>query len=388
MININQRKARDFESLETTGEIFEVLKTKFSNRKLFMRFSVEKTEILINSFNEDNTINIITDPDYQHNGKLSVYGLSDKYIEIDLDVIEDIGNGNYKCRITSSRRATQGRKDLRFKVTPEQVIATNFKISKSSIDVADFKIPTGIKVLLDQFQSANSKISDIIKVDVLSSNENDQILKAIKKTGKSLFISNASDIESYKAITEDFIDLHTLYGNDLDSFMRQNISKGYKSIVIVPLIYITEEEKSVSFAYIQVISKSDFLGIDKVIELKEHSFKLIDRIRDANTNLITVNQFLVDISRGGAKIKITDENLKKYMVKARGFIFDIIFKLQAPITIYGDIKSTISDDKGNLFIGVDFAGNTSRKDQMKRYYSILKPMEADYKEKLMKSMKP
>ena len=353
-----------------------------------MRFSVEKTEIMINGFNEDNTINIITDPDYQHDGKLSVYGLSDKYIEIDLDVIEEIGKGNFKCKITSARRATQGRKDLRFKVTPEQVIASNFKISKSSIDMADFKIPTGIKVLLDQFQSTHSKISDIVKVDVLSSNENDQILKAIKKTGKSLFISNVSDFESYKAITEDFIDAHEIYGNDLDSFMRQNIAKGYKSIVIVPIIYLTEDEKSVSFAYIQVISKSEILGIDKVIELKEHSFNLIDRIRDANTNLITVNQFLVDISRGGARLIITDENLKKYMAKARGFIFDIIFKLQAPITIYGDIKSTYTDEKGNFFIGVDFAGNSSRKNEMKRYYSILKPMETDYKEKLMKSIKP
>ena len=37
-----------------------------------------------------------------------------------------------------------------------------------------------------------------------------------------------------------------------------------------------------------------------------------------------------DISRGGAKIKISDQRLKQYIPKSKGFIFDIVFKLQAP----------------------------------------------------------
>ena len=57
------------------------------------------------------------------------------------------------------------------------------------------------------------------------------------------------------------------------------------------------------------------------------------------------------------------------------------------MTIYGDIKTTSTDPEGNLFLGVDFEGNSSRKDEMKRFYDVLKPMEADYKSKLIKSMK-
>ena len=113
----------------------------------------------------------------------------------------------------------------------------------------------------------------------------------------------------------------------------------------------------------------------------------MDRIRDANTVLLPVHQHILDISRGGLRLRISDENLKKSFTKAKGFIFDIVFKLQAPITIYGDIKYTIQDGEGNMYLGVDFAGNSSRKDEMKRYYSMVRPMEMDYKKRLMKEMK-
>lgn len=40
-----------------------------------------------------------------------------------------------------------------------------------------------------------------------------------------------------------------------------------------------------------------------------------------------------------------------------------------------------------MYLGVDFAGNSSRKDEMKRYYSMVRPMEMEYKKRLMKEMK-
>jgi hypothetical protein len=51
--------------------------------------------------------------------------------------------------------------------------------------------------------------------------------------------------------------------------------------------------------------------------------------------------------------------------------------LQAPLTIYGEIKSITFDPNGDMYIGVDFEGNSSRKDEMKRFYDVLKPMESN-----------
>lgn len=384
---MRQRKNREFESFKTVEDVINLLKSQFTNRKLYIKYATEKIEITINEYLEDKTVMVVTDQDYKPEGDIIIYGLSDKYVEVDLSVLDVLTAGYFKCRIKSARRALKGRRDLRFKINKDEAVATNFRVSKHTIDLTGFKMPTSIKVLLDQFQSSNSKMSDFVKVDVFDFENKDPVFTEMRKTGKSLFLPDTGDTESYKPFSDDFIDLEHIYGNQLGDMAKKNIEKGYRSIIVVPIIYITENESSIPFAYIQLISKTANFGIEKVLELKDHAFRLVDRIRDANTILIPVHQQIVDISRGGAKLKITDTDLKKYIIKSKGFIFDIVFKLQAPITIYGDVKATYSDEEKNIYVGVDFEGNSSRKDEMKRFYSVLKPMEVEYKAKLLKQMK-
>ena len=387
MLNVLQRKSREYEHLEEVNDVLAVLKSQFANKKLFIKDYLPKTELKINEYLDDGTVMCVADTEYEPTGKILIYGLSDKYLEVELEVLEGRGPGYYHCKISNAKRATVGRKDIRFKVNPNEVYATNFRLSKQSIDLTSYKIPTSIKVVLDQFQGGNSKMSDIVKVDVFTPETKDAILSEIKKHGKTLFIEDTSKEESYSPLTEDFVDLKVIYGKNLKVFMNKNIERGYKSIVIVPIIYITEVETSIPFAYIQLISKSSIMNLDKVLEMKDHAFKLVDRIRDANTMKITVHQQIEDVSRGGVKLRVSDDTLKMHVLKSKGFIFDIVFKLQAPITIFGEIRSSYKDDDGNIFIGIDFAGNSSRKDEMKRFAGILNPMELSYKEKLLKSIK-
>ncbi len=388
MIQVNQRKNRDFQEFETLEDVINILKSQFTNRKLYIKYAIDKTEVSINEYLPDGALMLVTDPNYKNEGNgIIIYGLSDKYLEIDLDIIEERGPGYYLCKVKSARRAMRGRRDLRFKVAPDDVVATNFRISRHTIDVSNFSIPTSIKVVLEQFQSQNSKMSDVVRLDVFKPDDRDRLLLQMKKTGKTLWIANTAEPESYKAMNDDFVDMGELYGEDLTAVMKRYIERGYQSILAVPIIYITESSSTVPFAYIQLISKSRNFTLDDVLELKDHSFKLIDRIRDANTHLIPMHQRVIDISRGGAKLKITDKNLQKYIMRSKGFIFDLVFKLQAPITIFGEVKVSVIDDEGSLLVGVDFGGNSSRKDEMKRYYSILKPLETDYKARLIKSMK-
>ena len=385
LVNFKQRKQRNFEDIKTAGDIIAFLKTNFKDKKLHIKYSLEKREAKINEYLEDNSVMIVTDPDYESDGMITVYGLLDKYFEIDLKVEELRGPGYFKCTILSLRKAVKGRRDLRFKVTPDKVIATNFKVSKHTIDVSNFKIPTSIKVIVDQFQNQNQKLSDIVKIDVFP--PADRLLDLVRKTGKNVFIEDVSRPETYAAINDNFIDLPSVYGDEFDPFMKKLIERGYKSLIVTPVIYINENEQSTPFAYFQLVSKGELFSIDTVLEMKDLSFKLVDRIRDANTLMVSVHQQILDISVGGARIMFTDENLKKYVVHSRGFVFDLVFKLQAPITIYGEVRHSYTDEDGNLFVGVDFAGNSSRKDEMKRFYSIMKPMEVEYKSRLLKEMR-
>ncbi len=385
MVLYKQRKQRSFEDIKTVGDIIEMLKSQFQTRRLTIKYTTEKREVKINEYLEDNSVMVVTDPEFEPGDSITVFGLLDKYFEIDLKVEEIRGPGYFRCKIESLRKALKGRRDLRFKMTPEKVIGTNFKISKHTIDISDFKIPTSIKVLIDQFQTQNAKLSDIIKIDVFS--PGDPLLEHVKKSGKTLFIEDVSKIEAHSPLNNDFVDAKAFLGDQLDGYMKKNVERGYKSIIISPIIYITEAGLSVPFAYFQLISKKESLTIDKVLEVKELSFNLVNRIRDANTMMIPVHQQIADISVGGARLMFTDENLKKYLQHARGFIFDIVFKLQAPITIYGEIRHMYTDENGVLFVGVDFAGNSSRKNEMKRFYSIMRPMETDYKNRLIKEMR-
>ncbi len=386
MLTVKHRKDRAFNRIDEVSEALELLLNQFMQRKLFIKNMVEKSEVKINEIFDDNTFMVITDPEFVPSGdSFTVYGLLDRYIEFELRVKEVRGPGYFHCECPLARRASAGRRDVRFKVNEEDVVATNFKFSKYTLELTGFTIPTGIKVILDQFHSSHTGLGDIVKVDVFP--QGDLLLNEVKKTGNAVFVEDAANIDSYVPTIPDMVDLKAVFGGELKNQVKRNVERGYKSMIICPIIYLDDEEKSVPFAYIQVISLKEKLGFEKLLELKDHSFKLVDRIRDANTVLLPVHQRILDISHGGVRMRITDANLKKSLVKAKGFIFDIVFKLQAPITIYGDIKYTIQDEQGGMYIGVDFAGNSSRKDEMKRYYSMVRPMEMEYKKKLLKEVK-
>lgn len=384
MNTYKQRKQRTFEEIKTRQDVLEFLKNQY-DRKLLIKYSFEKREAKINEYLEDGTILVVTDPDFEGEDTIVLYGLMDKYFEIDLKVEEKRGPGYYLCAVTGMKKAMVGRRDLRFKMSAEKVVATNFKISKHTIEISDFKIPTTIKVVIDQFQNQNAKLSDIVRIDVFQAG--DPIYDSIKKTGRTLFVEDVGNRESYNPANEDFLDSAGLLGDGFAQYMKKNIEKGYKSIIISPIFYITESGSSLPFAYFEVVSKKESMGMDQVLLVKDLSFKLVERIRDANTLFIPQHQQVVDMSLGGAKLMFTDENLKRYVPRAKGFIFDIVFKLQAPITIYGEIRHMFTDESSNLFVGVDFAGNSSRKDEMKRFYSVIKPMELEYKNRLLKEMK-
>jgi Protein of unknown function (DUF1577) len=390
VVNFKERKQRFFEEFSSNEDIFNFLKTSFSSdKKLKIKFDVEDREVTISEFIEDSYhIVILTDEFYKpgDNGFFIVYGLIDRYIEFELQVLETRGPGFFECEIKSGRKASTGRADIRFKVNSDDVIATNFRISKYTLDVTMFTVPTGIKVILDQFEAQNRTFADAFEVGLLS-NITDPVLADIRKTGKTLFIEDLSKDECFTPINDDFVDMKEVCGNEFTRYVMKMKEKGYVSSIIAPILYINEAEQSIPFAYISMMSKEKIYTFEDVITLKDKTFKLIDRIRDANTAFIETKQQLLDISRGGARLRIDNPELRASMLKARGFVFDIVFRLQAPITMYGEIKFTAQEPDKSILVGLSFAGSSSRKDEMKRFFEIMQPMELAYKKKLILQMR-
>ncbi len=382
---------RKFETIDTSGKLFRELEENIKDLVLYIKYDIEKTIVQISQILDDKSIIIITNPSYlPEDNKMTVYGLLDKYFEINLNVVEIKGPGLFRCNINNAKRATEVRKELRLKVKPEQVFASNFIISKHTIDVTSYNIPTSIKVLLEQFHSQNAHLSDFFKVDVFE--KTDLILDKIRKTRKIFYLKDINMVDvnnpdTYKTESEDIMNVHELFGDLLQENLKKYSEKGYKSIIIAPINYITDSGTPVAFAYSQMISKSRNFSPEDVQKIKELQIKLVERIKDANTILVQTEQQIVNLSRSGAKLYITDEKLKKYLRATKGFVFNIVFKLQAPVTIYGEIKNLFADDRENLFAGIMFAGHSSRKDEMKRYYAFLDPIIKKYKEDLLKERK-
>jgi hypothetical protein len=385
-----ERKQRFFEEIENIGEIYTLLKSFHSASKhLKVKYDIDEREISISSCDDATQhITIVTDENHipGENGFFIIYGLVDKYIEAELQILETRGAGFYECEIKGGRKATTTRSDIRFKVNSDDVIATNFRISKYTIDVTMFTIPTGIKVILDQFEAQNRSLTDLFEVGLFA-NSTDPVMAEIRKTGKTLYVEDIANDASFIPMNDDFLDLKAVCGNEFPRYVMKLKEKGFKSIIIAPILYLNEAEQTIPFASISMISKERLYSFDDVFSLKEKTFKLIDRIRDANTAYIETKQQLLDISRGGARLKIDNPELKASMLKARGFVFDIIFRLQAPITVYGEIKFTAADSDGCLLVGLSFAGNSARKDEMKRFYEIMQPMEVAYKKRLIMQMR-
>jgi hypothetical protein len=390
VINYKERKQRFFEEFPSKGEIYAFLKANFSgNKRLKIKFDVEERELFINEFNDaDNRLIVVTPEFYEPStgNIIIVFGLVNKYFEVELQVVDNIGPGYFGCEVKSGRKATTGRADIRFKVNADDVIATNFRISKHTIDMSMFTIPTSIKVILDQFEVQNRALCDIFEVGLLNGSK-DPVIDSMRRSGKTLFIEDFSRTESFVPMNDDFIDLKEIYATEFPRYIAKCKEKGFKSIITVPLMYLNDAEQSIPFAYITMISKERLLTFEDVIAMKEKTFKLIDRIRDANTVFIEAKQTICDISKGGARLKIENADLKMAMTKARGFVFDIVFRLQAPITVYGEIKFTAIDEDKNAVIGISFTGNSSRKDEMKRFFQIMQPMELEYKKRLLIQMK-
>ncbi|MBN1500608.1 MAG: DUF1577 domain-containing protein [Spirochaetes bacterium] len=388
MADYKERKQRFFEEVEDLDSLYTLLNEKFLHKKLDIKYDVDLRKATINEIDlEKKLLMLVTDEDYEPSTKdmIMLSGLVDRYFEIDFHVEKKVGPGYFRCSIKAGRKATTGRADLRFKINNGDAVATNFNVSKYTIDLNMFSLPTTIKVILDQFEAANKDSADIFSIGYFDGK--DALLNEIKKSGNTFWVENMVDLESYTPINDTFIDLNQIYGYDTKKYLSQSRDKGYKSIIIVPIIYITDSESAVPFAYIRKISKTVTYSFEDVFQVKDESFKLVERIREANTVSLSAKQDIVDISKGGLRLKIENDELKRYFMKAKGFVFDIVFRLQQPITIYGEIKFTGVDPEKNLILGLSFSGNTSRKNQMKHLFEILEPMEVEYKRRLIAQMK-
>ncbi|PJD99098.1 MAG: hypothetical protein CK427_16380 [Leptospira sp.] len=345
--------------------------TKFlAGQDLKFKDFPEKGKIVIKKVSPDgNKILISADPlsDLQVNEKITFFKLLARYIQLECKVIQAKGNNEYILSVERIGIANKDRETPRLPVPPGHVWITNILTSKATIEANMFIIPTSVKVNFSDYEIKLKNSCDFIKISIFKSDDPEKF-QSVKKTQKILLIENTQDIHSYNSTpTPDFINFAEDVDSDVAAAMRDFKDHKIISELIVPVIYIDLEERAIPIGYIHMQSKTENFDLMKAMEIKTLTFEMVDRIRNSNTITITDRFPVQDISTGGLKVKINNPDLNSNLPRLTGFNFDIFFKMQSPMSVYGTIRSVTKDLDGSLILGVHLAGNSSRPGEKKRF---------------------
>jgi len=167
--------------------------------------------------------------------------------------------------------------------------------------------------------------------------------------------------------TDLFIDYYAYLHVEINDGMREYKKEKIISEVMIPIVFIGHDGNSIPLGMIHLISKSKQIDELTILELQAKTFEMVDRIRESNTMLINKKQNINNISKSGLQLKITDDELKTFLKHQKGFSFDIVFKLQQPITVMTEIKYVGTLESEEVLIGVKILGSSSRKGEAERY---------------------
>jgi hypothetical protein len=363
-----ERVERKYQTLEDPAKLPAMLKQYASGKVYYLKGFYEKIEVKILDFKEPNVL--IVDSLRDLEGEVILYHTFNKHLEIHGAVLEKLVNTQYKLAIGKVRIATNDRKSPRYRMSSDLVVVNNLRAARNTINASLFNVPTSVKIHLEKFQQRLKDFADEVKVKIFE--KGDEKTELVRKSNKILMLEDTQDLMSYvPEDTDGFIDYREHLNTEIGTVMEDYRKKKIVSEMIVPVIYLSHDGESIPLGYIQLISHERKLGVDTALELKMLAFEMVDQMRDSNTMLINKRQSVGDISRGGMRIIVTDPELKKFLGHQKGFSFDVIFKLQQPITVFTEIRYMATTPENDIAIGVSIRGFSSRKGESDRYHQYI-----------------
>ncbi|MFZ5629791.1 MAG: DUF1577 domain-containing protein [Spirochaetota bacterium] len=363
-----ERAERKFQVIEDHAKMGGMLKQYAAGKVFYLKGFYEKIEVKVLDFKEPNILVVDSLRDIE--GEITLYHTFNKQLEVIGVVADKLVNTQYKIAVSRVRIATSDRKSPRHKMSTDQVVINSIRAARNTINASLFNVPTSVKIHLEKFQQRLQDFADEVKVKIFE--KDDEKTELVRKTMKILMIHDTQDLLSYMPEdTEGFVDYREHLNTEIGTVMEDYRKRKIVSEMIVPIIYLGHDGGSIPLGYIQLISHEKKLGMDTALELKMLAFEMVDQMRDSNTMLISKRQSVGDISRGGMRLVVTDAELKKFLVHQKGFSFDVIFKLQQPITVFTEIVWTAMTPQNDLAIGVSIRGFSSRKGESDRYHQYL-----------------
>ena len=378
-----QNKKHSFKRTEDKKSISQIVKDRLLNKSLSIQLPLieEKFGEIVKSVDQGIVVNFKNFIPPQSSIILTGF-IDGFYTEIELKVVKLIQESLYLCKSSYLRICSQRRIEPRYKVTDhETFFVKNIKISKIDVSLQGGSVPVGYKILLERFEKENADIAEIVRIGIFG--KKSKIHQEVHKTCKTYYVSDSGDDASFEHdenSNDDLINLQEFYGETLTPERKKMTDKKIIGRIVSPILGPGPADTWIAIGYIDIMSGSP-LDIIKLMEIKSLSFEIIDAVRDLSVMIIKEKQKVLDVSKSGICIQVTDKDCINAMLHRPQFIFNIMIKGQAPITVTGWIRMKKKLEDGSLLIGVKLLGQSDRPDQMLRYYEYIKKLEKQSKGK-------
>ncbi|WCL48342.1 DUF1577 domain-containing protein [Leptospira sp. GIMC2001] len=373
-LDTTERQKRNMDVFSEPEKKLHVLTKFLAGKDLKFKDLPERGKVILKKISPDGNKVLVTADAHSNleiNEKVTLFKILARYIQLDCKVIQSKGDNNFVLAIERIGIANRDREAPRVPVPPGHVWITNILTSKASIDANMFIIPTSVKVNFSDYEIKLKNSCDFIKISTFKSDDPEK-LRIVKKTQKIFLIEETQDPTSYTTTpSPDFLNYEEEIDTDFKSEIRKFKDGKIKSELIVPVIYVDLDEHAIPIGYVHMQSKTENFDLGKAMEIKTLTFEMVDRIRNSNTVTITERFPVLDVSAGGLKIKINHPDLNQTLPRLSGFNFDIFFKMQSPMTVYGTIRSITKDEDGSLIMGIHLSGHSSRPGEKKRFLENL-----------------
>ena len=369
----NISESREVDLLESPAKIHLLLSKYLNGKIMFVKNYNPPAEAKI--LQSDSKCNIIVESpgaELELESQVTLFRTLGRYVQLDCKVLKHKAD-KYQMMVEKAHIAKKEREFLRLSADQDTVYITNIRTSKYTLNASMYSIPTSVKVNFSMTEQKLKQRDDYATVDIYP--KKDALLNAVKDSGKILYLRDSGEKESYQPASEDFFDYAQFLGANLPRKIDEYRASGIRSEIIYPIRYRNDEEEIVPLGYIHIRNKTKMYERSRIQQLDDMTKDMMEQIRLSNTVLIQKKQRVLNLSRGGLRIAISDAELKEYLAAQGGFSFDLFFKMQAPITLYGLIRSTIQLRNGDTVIGVQISGNSSREGEMKRFIDNVQILE-------------
>lgn len=313
--------------------------------------------------------------------KYVLYTVLANYAHICARMVQDkIKGGRYALLVIDHLAIAKKNRDvIRIPVMDDSIFISNFRVSKNEINLNTQRIPTFVKLGFAELKNILAEKADYVTVDFYKARNtaNPSLSEQICEKARPLLLRNTADPASYTPFNHSYFDLSAYLKKDIQSYMAESKKKGILSEIYIPVLYPTRSQTPFPLGYIHMQSKTKHFSPQDVQEVWQITKNTIQRIRASNTLLISEREAIIDLSREGLKAHIKNPVLIEHISKQKAFTFDVFFHMQAPVTLYGVIRS-LSNLGKDIQLGVKIVGNSSRAKEMERFNENVEILEKKY----------